>query len=80
MKFKDYFLFGFAVSVDSFSVGITLLNIKNGMFAPVIFSLISFLFTFIGLSLGNKVEKLLGKVATLFGGTILFIIGIIYVM
>lgn len=80
LKFKDYFLFGFAVSVDSFSVGITLLNIKNGMFAPVIFSLISFLFTFIGLSLGNKVEKLLGKVATLFGGTILFIIGIIYVM
>ncbi len=73
-NFKDYFLFGFAVSVDSFSVGITLDNV----FSPIIFACFSFAFTFAGLCLGNKIERLLGKVTTILGGGVLFLIGIIY--
>lgn len=73
-NFKDYFLFGFAVSMDSFSVGATL----NNVFSPIIFACFSFVFTFIGLCLGNKIGRLFGKVATILGGAVLFLIGVIY--
>lgn len=73
-NFKDYFLFGFVVSVDSFSVGITL----NNVFSPFVFACFSFIFTFTGLCLGNKIERLFGKVATILGGAVLFLIGIVY--
>ena len=78
LKFSEFFMFGLAVSIDSFSLGITLPNMGVGtIISPIIFALISFLFTFIGLSIGNKIEKLLGKLATIIGGLILTIIGIL---
>ena len=54
-------------------------NIKAGtIISPLIFALVSFVFTFIGLSIGNKIEKLLGKIATTIGGVILTIIGLCF--
>ena len=77
--FGDFFLFGLAVSIDSFSLGITLPNLNAGtIISPLIFALVSFVFTFIGLSIGNKIEKLLGKIATTIGGVILTIIGLCF--
>ena len=73
-----YFLFALAVSVDSFSVGITLSNISNIVLGPLIFALSSFIFTFFGLYLGDKIEKLFGKISTIVGGVILVIIGLDY--
>ena len=79
LKFSEFFLFGLAVSIDSFSLGITLPNMRvNMILSPIIFAITSCLFTFAGLSIGNKIEKLLGKIATLIGGTILTIIGLIF--
>ena len=79
LKFSEFFLFGLAVSIDSFSLGITLPTMGvNTVFAPLIFAIISSLFTFAGLLIGNKIEKLLGKVATIIGGVILTLIGIIF--
>jgi len=79
MKKIEFFLFAFAVSVDSFSVGITLTNISDHyIISSLIFAICSCLFTFLGLSIGNKIEKLLGKVSTIFGGIVLTIIGIIF--
>ena len=79
LKFSEFFLFGLAVSIDSFSLGITLPNMRvNMILSPIIFAITSCLFTFSGLSIGNKIEKLLGKIATLIGGTILTIIGLIF--
>lgn len=79
LKFGEFFLFGLAVSIDSLTLGITLPNIGvNTFFAPIIFAITSCLFTFAGLSIGNKIEKILGKVATLIGGAILTIIGLIF--
>ena len=50
MKPLDIFLFALAVSIDSFSVGLTLNNInKNYLLSALIFSLISFSFTYLGL-------------------------------
>lgn len=81
MKVTEFFLFALAVSIDSFSVGITLTDFtKNVIFGPLTFAFTSFVFTYLGLSLGNKIEKLLGKISTLIGGTILSIIGLCYVL
>ena len=79
MKLGEMLLFGFAVSVDSFSVGIGLNNISNkAVICSSIFSLTSFIFTNIGLRLGNKLNELIGKIATLIGGIVLIILGIIF--
>ena len=80
MKPIEVLFFAFAVSIDSFSIGLTLTNINNNyLFSALMFSLMSFIFTFLGLCLGNKIKMLVGKTATILGGTILIIIGISYI-
>ena len=77
----EILLFAFAVSIDSFSVGITLAKInKNYLLSALMFALTSFIFTLIGLKLGNKIETLIGKMSTVIGGIILIIIGISYII
>jgi len=81
MKTLELFLFAFAVSIDSFSVGLTLTNISsNYILSVIIFALCSMIFTFIGLMLGNKIANLVGKLATILGGVVLVIIGIFYAL
>ena len=80
MKLYEMILFGFAVSIDSFSVGIGLNSITNNfLISSIIFSLVSLSFTYIGLNLGNKLNNLIGKMSTMIGGVILIIIGIMYI-
>lgn len=77
----ELFIFALAVSIDSFSVGITLKTISNNFFlGPTLFSISSFLFTFIGLKIGNLISKIFGASASLIGGLILIIIGLNYVL
>lgn len=72
-------IFGFAVSIDSFSVGIGLKSINdNFLLCSFIFSLSSFLFTYLGLILGKKINHIIGKTSTIIGGIALIIIGILY--
>lgn len=72
-------LFGFAVSLDSFSVGIGLKAITNHyIITSCIFSFISFFFTYLGLFLGRKIHLWLGKISTIFGGIILILLGLLY--
>ena len=79
MKIAEMLLFGLAVSIDSFSVGIGINSISNNfLVSSSIFSITSFLFTYVGLLLGNKLNELIGKLATLIGGVALIILGIIY--
>ena len=81
MKKIEYLFFGLAVSIDSFTVGITLTNLtKNIYFSSLIFSLTSFIFTLIGLHIGNKIERLVGKLATIIGGAVLILIGLSFVI
>ena len=80
LKITEMILFGLAVSIDSFSIGIGLNAISNNfLICSIIFSITSFVFTYIGLVLGNKLNQLIGKVATFIGGIILIILGIIYI-
>ena len=79
LKFSEFFLFGLAVSIDSLTLGITLPNMGVSMIiSPFIFAITSAAFTFAGLLIGNKIEKLLGKIATIIGGVILTLIGLAF--
>ena len=56
LKYSDFFLFGLAVSIDSFTLGITLPNMGlSTVISPIVFAVTSFIFTFIGLIIGNKI-------------------------
>lgn len=75
----EMILFGFAVSIDSFSVGIGLNAITSHFItSSITFSMASAIFTYTGLTLGKKISQIIGKISTLFGGIILLIIGFIY--
>ena len=81
IKIRDLLLFAFAVSIDGFSIGLTLTNInKNYILSSLTFAIISSLFTFLGLKLGNKLKQLIGKLSTILGGIALIIIGILYII
>lgn len=81
MNIKELLIFGLAVSLDSFSVGIGLKAItQNYVLCVSIFSLSSFVFTYIGLMLGKKINNLIGKISTILGGLTLIIIGLLYIL
>lgn len=78
-KISELLLFGLAVSLDSFSVGLGLGAVyKNPIVCSIIFSISAFIFTYIGLYLGKTINCLIGKVSTIIGGIILITIGILY--
>ena len=69
--------FSFAVSIDSFIVGIGLDGITTKTyFASLIFMIISFFFTYIGLNTGKKIKLLIGNKAEILGIVILVILSI----
>ncbi len=81
MNIKEMLLFGFAVSIDSFSVGIGLKTICNNIIlSSIVFSLTSYIFTNLGLKLGKKINEIIGKISTLIGGITLMIIGLMYII
>lgn len=71
-------LFGLSVSIDSLTVGIGLKAITNNIIlAPIIFSITSLLFTYLGLYLGNIIGHKIGTYSKKVGGIILITIAII---
>ena len=80
LTIPGYLLFALSVSIDSLTTGFGLNVITNKyILASSIFSLTSFIFTFIGLYLGNRLNDKYGKISTIIGGIILLIIGILYI-
>lgn len=80
LSIGGFLLFGLSVSIDSLTVGIGLPAITNIIYLPpIVFSIASFIFTFLGLNIGNYLNEKFGKISTLSGGLILFIIGIFYI-
>ena len=81
MTLKELLLFGLAVSIDSFSVGISLQAITNNYILCITtFSLSSFIFTYLGLIIGKRINSIIGKISTILGGITLLIIGILYII
>lgn len=75
-----FLTFGFSVSIDSFTTGIGL-NVVNKNYYEVglVFFLISAIFTYAGLNLGNVLSKRVGFIATIIGGILLILLGIRYI-
>ena len=72
-------LFAFGVSLDSFSVGLGLQAITTDLLlSSTIFTICSFTFTFIGLTIGKYINKLLKNYSYLIGTIILCIIGLLF--
>ena len=81
LSLSGYLIFGFSVSVDSLTTGIGLPAITdNFLLCSSIFAITSLSFTYLGLNLGNILNIKYGKISTLIGGAILFILGIIYML
>lgn len=80
MSFFKVLLFGFTVSIDSFSLGVGLSDITSNIFiASFIFSITSFIFTLTGMMIGKKINQIFGAISTLVGGFILILIAILYI-
>lgn len=76
-SFISTLLFAFTVSLDSFSVGIGFgLSKSINYLSFIIFSIVSFLFTYTGMLLGNILSNKFGKYATLIGSITLIFLGI----
>ena len=68
-------IFALSVSLDSLTIGIGLKAItSNYIIAPLIFSICSTIFTYLGLILGSVLGKKVGKYSKIIGGLILIII------
>lgn len=81
LSISGYFLFGLSVSIDSLTTGIGLTAITNNYMLPcILFAISSFSFTLLGLNIGNYLNIKYGKISTLIGGIILFIIGFYYIL
>ena len=69
------------MSLDSFSVGIVLsLAHEHIIVAGVIFSIVSTMFTYLGLKLGKFISKKYSNKATMIGAWILIILSLKYFM
>lgn len=73
--FFELLLFGFAVSIDSFTVGLALSLENQSLILPgIIFSIISTIFTFLGLLLGKYLNDKVGDISKVIGIIILFLL------
>lgn len=70
----NYITLAFSVSIDSFSIGISLLFNKYIIISSIIFSIFAVLFTIIGLILGYKLNESVGKYANVIGLLLIIIV------
>jgi putative Mn2+ efflux pump MntP len=72
LNIAGFFLFGFTVSIDSFSAGIGIKLISdNYLLCSVIFSLTSAIFTYSGLKIGGFISSKYKEYSKIIGGIIL---------
>ena len=68
-----------SVSLDSFSTGMALYGLTNKkIISSIIFSIVSFSFTYIGVTIGKSIDNILNKYAAYIGVLILTIMSILF--
>lgn len=76
-----FLFFGLSVSIDSLTTGIGLSAIsRNYVGVASLFMVVSAMFTYIGLRLGNKLSNQFGKYATICGGVMMVILALSYIL
>ena len=74
---KNLLFFSLAVSIDSVAVGLSFSLEKVAIIVPaLVIGATAFIFTYLGVYLGNKTGRWLGKWSQIIGGVILFGIGL----
>ncbi|MBQ6840888.1 MAG: manganese efflux pump [Bacilli bacterium] len=74
-------IYAFSVSIDSLTVGIGLKNIvEYPLVGAFTFSLVSFIFTFLGLIIGNYSYEKLGKTSKIIGFLIIVSLAIVHLI
>lgn len=77
-SFMGILLFGLTVSIDSLSVGVGIKAITHNYYSSfLVFSITAFIFTYLGLYLGNTINQKMGLYSKYLGGIILIILSII---
>ena len=77
----NIFICAFSVSIDSLTVGLGLSDFTSvPIIGSVIFSIISFLFTYLGLITGKYSYKTLGKISKVIGLVIIIILATIHLI
>ena len=77
LKWSTLLLQSIATSIDAFAVGISFAFLEiNIYYSVLIIGLVTFLFSIIGLYLGQQVGAKIGAKAELFGGALLIAIGL----
>ena len=77
LDFKTLTVLAIATSIDALAVGVSLATItKNIIFDASVVGIIAFLFSFVGVYIGNKCGDLFGKKAEIIGGIVLMGIGV----
>lgn len=70
-------IFALSVSLDSFSVGLSLGMVGVKLWISILFfGIVSMIFTWIGLLLGGKVHRITGRYGEMLGGIILLLFGV----
>lgn len=79
-ELKNFFsllLFGLSVSLDSFFIGVGFGILQSSIIiSAMVFAIVSFFFTYIGLLIGNRLNKSFGNKTILIGSIILIILAI----
>ena len=77
LDFKTLTILAIATSIDALAVGVSLATItKNILFDASIVGIVAFIFSFVGVYIGNKCGNLFGRKAEIAGGIVLMGIGI----
>ena len=75
--FKTMLMMAIATSIDALAVGVTFAFMKvNIWFSVMIIGVITFVFSFVGVKIGNIFGSRYSKVAEITGGVILILLGI----
>ena len=75
-----FLFFGLSVSIDSLTTGVGLSAIsQNYIGVASLFMVVSAIFTYVGLKLGDKLSNKFGKYATISGGIMMIMLGIGYI-
>ncbi len=81
LGYKRLFILSIATSIDALAVGLSLALINYPIAGPAaVIGIVTFIFSYIGVKMGCRLNALLGKKVEIFGGVILIMIGIKIVM
>lgn len=81
LKLINMIVYAFSVSIDSLSIGIGMSGVLNNSYlSSVVFSLISFSFTIMGLAVGKYWYNKLGKLASFLGIAMVLVLAIIHLL